>query len=94
MGVHICSYDLNYRYRGLTVQWLGHHALNAEDPGSIPGWGTKIPQAEQHSQKIKQINYQCTMTPVVAFRHDSSNFYSFYQSVIKAVIPFHHHRAG
>ena len=27
------------------VQWLGLCALTAEGPGSIPGWGTKIPQA-------------------------------------------------
>ena len=26
----------------LVVQWLGLRALNAEGPGSIPGWGTKI----------------------------------------------------
>ena len=27
------------------VQWLGLQAFNAESPGLIPGWGTKIPQA-------------------------------------------------
>ena len=27
--------------------------LTAEDPGSVPGWGTKIPQAEQQGQKQK-----------------------------------------
>ena len=35
------------------VQWLGPHALTAEDPGSIPGWVTKIPQAAWHGQKKK-----------------------------------------
>ena len=30
---------------------LGLGAFTAMGPGSIPGWGTKIPQAELHSQK-------------------------------------------
>ena len=29
----------------LVVQWLGLHTFTAEGAGSIPGWGTKIPQA-------------------------------------------------
>ena len=37
----------------LVVQWLGLHAFTAEDLGSIPGWGTKIPQAVQNGQKKK-----------------------------------------
>ena len=37
----------------LAVQWLGLHAFTAEGPGSIPDWGTKIPQAARHSQKKK-----------------------------------------
>ena len=36
----------------LAVQWLGLHALTAEGPGSVPGGGPKIPQAEWHRQKI------------------------------------------
>ena len=35
------------------VQWLELCALTAEVLGSIPGQGTKIPQAMQHSQKKK-----------------------------------------
>ena len=27
------------------VQWLGLQDFNAESPGLIPDWGTKIPQA-------------------------------------------------
>ena len=27
----------------LAVQWLGLCTLTAEDPGSTPAWGTKIP---------------------------------------------------
>ena len=35
----------------LVVQWLGLHTFTAEGTGSIPGQGTKIPQAAQRSQK-------------------------------------------
>ena len=31
----------------LAVQWLGLLSFTAEGQGSIPGWGTKIPQAMQ-----------------------------------------------
>ena len=37
----------------LEVQWLGLSAFIAEDLGSIPGQGTKIPQALQYGQKKK-----------------------------------------
>ena len=36
------------------VQWLGLHAFTAEGPGSIPGQGTKIPQAVSRGQKKKK----------------------------------------
>ena len=35
----------------LVVQWLGLRAFTAEGPGSVPGWGTEIPQAVRGSQK-------------------------------------------
>ena len=35
----------------LEVQWLGLRASTAGDMGSIPGQGTKNPQAARHSQK-------------------------------------------
>ena len=35
------------------VQWLGLHAFTAEGQGSIPGWGTRIPQATRRGQKKK-----------------------------------------
>ena len=38
----------------LVVQWLGLWALNVEGPGSVPGWGTRVPQATQRSQQNKQ----------------------------------------
>ena len=33
------------------VQWLGPHAFTAEGKGLIPGWGTKIPKANNSNQK-------------------------------------------
>ena len=41
----------------LVVQWLGLHALTAEGPGSIPGRGTKIPQATWYGQKKKKAHF-------------------------------------
>ena len=37
----------------LAVQWLGRCTFTAEGPGSIPGRGTKIPQALWRGQKKK-----------------------------------------
>ena len=34
----------------LVAKWLGLHTFTAEGPGSIPGQGTKILKAAQHSQ--------------------------------------------
>ena len=36
------------------VQWLGLGTLTAKGASSVPGQGTKIPQAEQLSQKEKK----------------------------------------
>ena len=38
----------------LAVQWLGLHASTAKGTGSIPGQGTKIPQAVWCSQKTER----------------------------------------
>ena len=35
------------------VQWSGLSTFTAEGPGSIPGWGIKIPQATYFGQKKK-----------------------------------------
>ena len=35
----------------LAVQWLGLHTSTAEGPGSVPGRGSKIPQAARGGQK-------------------------------------------
>ena len=49
----MCIYKEIYG-NSLAVQWLGLGAFTAMSPGSIPGQGTKIPQASQHSQKKKK----------------------------------------
>ena len=36
------------------VQWLGLHTFTANDVGSTPSWGTKLPQAVQHAKKKKK----------------------------------------
>ena len=45
------------------VHWLARHAFTAKDPDSIPGWGTKILQATQHSQKRKRAKYHVGLSP-------------------------------
>ena len=40
----------------LAVQWLGLHAFTAKGMGSIPGQGTKIPQATQYSKNKTKEN--------------------------------------
>ena len=47
---HRCSVP-NYYWESLAVQWLELCALTDRDPGSVPDWGTKIPQTVQHDQK-------------------------------------------
>ena len=37
----------------LETQWLRLHASITVGAGSNPGWGAKIPDAEQHDQKNK-----------------------------------------
>ena len=40
----------------LVIQCSGLHDFTAKEPGSVPGWGTKIPQAEWHWAKKKKWN--------------------------------------
>ena len=58
-GILDQNFGLDYRVENegnsLAVPWLGLRAFTAEGPGSVPGWGTKIPQALWHSQKKKKI---------------------------------------
>ena len=37
-----------------TSQWLRFHASTAGGSGLMPSWGTKIPHAAWHSQKIEK----------------------------------------
>ena len=39
----------------LAIQWLGLQASTEGGTGSVPGWGTKIPQATWGDQKRKWI---------------------------------------
>ena len=41
----------------MAVQWLDLCPFTAKDPGSVPGWGAKIPQAVQPNKfkKLKNI---------------------------------------
>lgn len=39
------------RETSLVVQWLRLHSSSAWDMGSIPGHGTKTPEAMRHGQK-------------------------------------------
>ena len=42
----------------LAVQWLGLHAFTAKGTGSVPGWGTKIPQASRGQKKQNKTKEQ------------------------------------
>ena len=54
--IPLCKHEYKIACFGtsLAVQWLRLHAPNARGMGSIPGWGTKIPPAAQHGQKINK----------------------------------------
>ena len=54
MGLFSLVESLSTLGNSLVAQWLGLHAPTAGGPGSIPGWGTKIPHAVQRSQKKKK----------------------------------------
>ena len=58
------------------VQWLGLHTFTAEDASSIPGQGTKIPQATQCSKKKKSYRHKCTPKLVI------KNVKTFYMEVL------------
>ena len=47
------------RNNSLAVKWLGLCALTVKGRGSIPGQGTKIPQAAQHIQERKKNMQMC-----------------------------------
>ena len=55
------------------VQWLGLCTLTAKAPGSIPGQGTKIPQAalggggkkKNKKKRAKAISQVCLLPPIL-----------------------------
>ena len=61
----------------LAVQRLGLHALTAEGPGSIPGRGTKIPQAAWHGQKKKNTVQATQLAQSVEHETQSTQFNGF-----------------
>ena len=49
-------YNIEHLGKSLAVQLLGLGVFIAVGPGSIPGRGTKIPQAMQRGQKKKKMS--------------------------------------
>ena len=64
----------------LVFQWLGLCILTAKGLGSIPGQGTKIPQAawHNHKRKKKTVTNRCVWVPDA--RKSSSSTPSLHQS--------------
>ena len=58
------------------VQWLGLGSSTAGRPGLVPGWGTKVLQAETHSRKKKE-KYNPNMT--MKKYHKSPNWHLNYK---------------
>ena len=52
------------------VQGLGLHASTAGGMGSIPCWGTKIPQAAQHGHRKKKKEHVWLYLIVSSAAHD------------------------
>ena len=78
----------------LVVLWLGLLAFIAEGPGSIAGWGTKIPQKNGVVQKIKKerkisfpFNYSRTLG-LSAIHHSIFSLSHSYQQIRKAIVLF------
>ena len=63
----------NARGNSLVGQWLGLSTLIAKGPGSIPGWGTKIPQAVWHGPKKKK-NARKPTTGAAGIPREGENF--------------------
>ena len=53
----------------LVVQWLRLGAFTAVALSSVPGWGTKIPQATWYSQKKKKFTFVKNKTMYVYFSY-------------------------
>lgn len=55
----------------MVAQGLGHRPVTAEDAGSTPGQGTKIPQATPGSQKNKKLKKDQNEHIISVVRSDS-----------------------
>ena len=55
------------------VQWLGLWALNVGGPGTIPGWGTRIPYAVQCNHKVKNKRADTFKKRLGKFGHKGTN---------------------
>ena len=54
-SLNFIIYKIEIIGNSLVVQWLGLHASTEGGMASIPGRGTKIPQAAGCGQKIKKL---------------------------------------
>ena len=61
----------------LTVQWLGLHVSTAGIIGSIPGQGTKIPQAAQCHQKKKKKKKKLTQGSLIVGHKVLTNIHHY-----------------
>ena len=69
----------------LAVKWLEFCAITAEGLGSIPGQGTKIPQASWHGQKKQKKQVQ--RNKQILFKIKMLWYLTFYQSESRSVMP-------
>ena len=53
----------------LAVQWLGLWASTARVPGSIPGWGTKIPASRTAKNKWNEMKKIGDLCPLLYHKH-------------------------
>ena len=70
----------------LAVQWLGLGAFTAGAQGSIPGWGTKIPDVAQHSQtegkkKLPEAWNSAAFTVYYQLLHSAWDMYQMNDSI-------------
>ena len=68
----------------LAVQWSGLHAVAVKGQDSVPGWGTKILQATQSSQKKKEgeeekVAYKILITTLMNLQGITNPVFSFHQ---------------
>ena len=70
---------LRWGRNSLAFQWLGLGTLTVQGLGSIPGWGTKIPQAQWFDQKKEDGEY-CSM--FIFWNEQSNRGRNYWSSVL------------